>query len=134
MISPFKRGAVPGTSRGGLSFIGPDVIITGNVAAPSDLHVDGRIEGDIRCGTLVLGESGIVIGNIVADEARLAGLVEGTINARRLNLSGTARATGDVRYEAITIEVGAQVAGRFTHGEEKLIEAPPVPKLIAASD
>lgn len=29
------------------SVIGADVVITGNISAKVDLHVDGRVEGDI---------------------------------------------------------------------------------------
>ncbi len=40
-------------SGGMFSVIGPDVVITGNIATTADLHNDGRVDGDVPCGNLV---------------------------------------------------------------------------------
>lgn len=95
------------------SVIGADVAIKGNVEASADLHVDGVVEGDIACTSLVQGESSRIEGSIVADGARLAGLLRGTITVRELVVLKTARIEGDVHYETLTIEQGANVNGRF---------------------
>jgi len=95
------------------SVIGPDVTIKGDVSASADLHVDGRIEGDIACSSLVQGEGSVIVGAIEAESARLAGQVRGTITARDLVVLQSARIEGDVHYDALTIEQGAQVEGRF---------------------
>jgi cytoskeletal protein CcmA (bactofilin family) len=112
-----------------MSFIGHDVVITGNMEAEGDIHVDGRVDGDIRCAALIQGDGGRIAGGIVADQARIAGLVEGSIAARDVLLSRTARVTGDVAYESLSIETGAQVAGSFAH---RPANAEPL-KLIASS-
>ena len=111
----FLRGAKAGAQGAGadFSFIGPEVVVTGNIETAGRLHVDGRIVGDLRCGVLSQGESGAVIGNIVAGEARLAGLVDGAVEAGALSLEATARVTGDVLYESVGIARGAEVEGRF---------------------
>lgn len=95
------------------SVIGNDVIIRGNVEASADLHIDGTIEGDIVCASLVQGESSRVEGAISADNARLSGTVKGTITVRELVVLRSARVEGDVHYETLTIEQGANVTGRF---------------------
>lgn len=97
------------------SVIGADVIIRGDIQASADLHVDGRVEGDIACSSLVQGESSSITGQITAETARLAGHVNGSINARELIVLKTAQIEGDVHYDALTIEQGAQVEGRFAH-------------------
>lgn len=104
-------------SAGGSTFsvIGSDVVIRGDIEATVDLHVDGRIEGDIKCASLVQGEGSHVEGAIVAETARLAGSVSGSITARELVVLRTARINGDVHYDALTIEQGAEVEGRFAH-------------------
>lgn len=102
-------------SAGTFSVIGTDVVIKGDIAASADLHVDGRIEGDITCSALVQGESSMIMGAIQAENARLAGHVNGSITARELVILKTAQIEGDVNYDALTIEQGAEVEGRFAH-------------------
>ena len=95
------------------SVLGSDIRITGNISASEDLHIDGSVDGDIHCGALVQGESSTVNGAIEADSARLAGTVDGSITAKTLVILKTARITGDVHYDTLTIEQGASVEGKF---------------------
>ena len=101
------------------SVIGADVVITGNITASADLHIDGTVDGDITCKSLVQGEKSAINGAVVAETARLAGKVTGSITARELVILKTARIEGDVHYDALTIEQGAQVDGRFAHRDAK---------------
>jgi cytoskeletal protein CcmA (bactofilin family) len=109
-------GSAPRSSSGsgGLSFIGSEVTITGNVSGNGDIHLDGTIEGDLACNSLILGAGGRVRGNISAEKATLGGTVQGTTDARTLTVEKTARIEGDLVYENVTIENGAQVDGRLT--------------------
>ncbi len=95
------------------SVVGTDVKIRGDVEASADLHVDGSINGDIVCASLVQGEGSLIEGSIRAETARLSGTVKGTINAQELIILKSARIEGDVHYKALTIEHGATVDGRF---------------------
>jgi hypothetical protein len=61
---------------------------------------------------MIQGNAGIVAGNITADEARLAGTVEDGDGAH-LVVEATARIMGDVAYDVISIEAGAQIDGRL---------------------
>lgn len=97
------------------SVIGADVTIRGDVTASTELHVDGSIEGDIQCASLVQGETSTITGAVTAESARLAGRVVGSITARDLVVLRSARIEGDVHYDALTIEQGAQVDGRLAH-------------------
>lgn len=96
------------------SVIGADVVITGNISATVDLHIDGSVEGDISCASIIQGEGSRITGGIIADSARLSGVVDGSINARELIIARTARVKGDVAYENINIETGGVVEGCFT--------------------
>lgn len=103
------------TMAGSFSILGADVAIKGDLTASADLHIDGNVEGDITCAALVQGESSTVTGAIKAHTARLSGTVHGSIEAGELVILKSARIHGDVAYDALTIEQGAQVDGRFTH-------------------
>ena len=97
------------------SVFGTDVVVKGDVTVSADLHVDGTVVGDITCASLVQGEGSTVEGSIKAETARLAGTVKGTITARELVILRSAKIEGDVHYDALTIEHGATVEGRFAH-------------------
>ena len=115
----FNKTSTSGTatnpvSGSTFSVLGSDIAIKGDIAASADLHVDGRVEGDIACSSLVQGETSEIVGNVHAESARLSGTVRGSITARDLVVLKTARIHGDVHYDALTIEQGAQVDGRFS--------------------
>jgi cytoskeletal protein CcmA (bactofilin family) len=111
---PARRNG--GSSGHGFSVLGADVVVTGNVRATSDLHVEGRVEGDLDCGNLVIGPEASVRGQVRAESARIAGTVEGGVAIRQLTVEAGARILGDVEYENISIENGAHIDGRLKHG------------------
>ena len=136
MFSKFSnspKAASPMSATGArstpFSLIGGDVVVTGDVTASVDLHIDGVIEGDIRCAALVQGPESRIKGHVVARSVHLAGLVDGSIAAEELVVASTARITGDVTYDRISIEPGSRIDGRLAHkdsakpatGELKLI-------------
>ena len=111
------NGMASNTRGGASSFsvLGADLSIKGDLSAQADLHIDGKIEGDVDCASLVQGETSAIHGAIRAKSARLSGTVHGSIEAAELVILKSARIHGDVSYDALTIEQGAQVDGRFTH-------------------
>lgn len=119
---------------GGLSVIGADVTVTGNIDTPGDLHIDGTVEGDIRCGSLVQGASGRIVGSVVATSARLAGAIEGRVSATSLVIEKAARLRGDADYRSLQIENGAQVDGRMAHLAEGRAGSDSPLRLVDASD
>uniref|UniRef100_UPI0035CBA451 bactofilin family protein n=1 Tax=uncultured Sphingomonas sp. TaxID=158754 RepID=UPI0035CBA451 len=104
-----------GGKRGVFSLIGPDVVITGNIAASADLHIGGRVAGDVRCANLVQESDSHIEGAIDADTARIAGSITGSVSVRTLTIERAARIVGDLAYESITIEPGAVINGRLQH-------------------
>jgi cytoskeletal protein CcmA (bactofilin family) len=100
------------SGSGTLSFLGAEVTITGNIGGQGNLHIDGRVDGDVNCASLIVGNSGQVNGNITADDAKVAGTVTGTVAAKVLTIEASARITGDLSYDSVSVETGAQVDGR----------------------
>jgi cytoskeletal protein CcmA (bactofilin family) len=94
------------------SLIAEGVRIHGNMETAGDLHLDGAVEGDLRVGFLVIGETGSVAGAIHADAVEIRGRVTGVICARRVKLWSTARVDGDISHTEIAIEAGAHFEGR----------------------
>ncbi|WP_235973710.1 bactofilin family protein [Parasphingopyxis marina] len=109
--------AIPSSSANSSTFsvIGADVTVSGDIDATVDLHVDGRVEGDIRCATLVQGSNSMIKGGISAEQARISGNVEGSITAKELIVEASAKVVGDVTYEKLSISPGGHVEGSFRH-------------------
>ncbi len=103
------------SAKSTFSVIGSDVTISGDIRAAADLHIDGRVEGDIACASLVQGSESHIKGQIQAQSARLAGHIEGAVSVGELVIEASARISGDVSYESITVAQGAHVDGRFAH-------------------
>jgi len=125
-----------------VAVIGAGVRIKGDVEADIDLQIDGHVQGDVRCGTLILNEHAVISGSIVADRVRVAGLVEGGIEAIDLAVEAGAHIKGEVSYSRLRISNGGIFEGTMTHrpipaesGEEerlKLVsgEAPSKPQRV----
>ncbi|MEL7189200.1 MAG: polymer-forming cytoskeletal protein [Pseudomonadota bacterium] len=107
------------SSNSTFSVLGSDVVIKGDISASADLHIDGTVEGDIKCASLVQGEGSQISGSVMAETARLSGRVTGSITARELVILKSALIEGDVHYDALTIEQGAQVDGRFAPNSQR---------------
>lgn len=90
--------------------------INGNIMTSGDLRVDGRIAGDISCtAKLIIGEKGIVIGNIHCKSGEVSGEVEGRIVAvENLQLNQTATVKGDIESVHFIVESGATITGHCT--------------------
>ena len=121
-VSPMATGA----KHTPFSIIGGDVAVQGNIEASVDLHIDGRVEGDIACAALVQGPESRIQGHVTARNARIGGQIEGSISAEDLVIEASARITGDVTYQTISIATGGQVEGRMIHmsrtADLKLVE------------
>lgn len=111
---PRPVASVRNPAETSFSVLGADTLIKGDLSATADLHVDGRVEGDIDCGSIVQGESSEIVGGISAESARLAGTIRGSITTRELVILKTARIHGDVQYDTLTIEQGAVIEGRLS--------------------
>ena len=102
------------TSQGLLNLIGPGTEIKGDLICEGDIRIDGRVDGTVRVGQrLVIGEGGVVNGNIKAGNAIIAGSVTGNINtAQTTVLHGKSSVKGDIHTSQIIIESGARFNGR----------------------
>jgi len=122
--SPPARAAA-GARQSTFSVLGGDVVVRGDISASVDLHLEGRVEGDVSCASLVQGPESVIHGAVSAETARLAGTVDGSIIVRALIIQASARITGDVTYESLTIEQGSRIEGRLSHRYETSTPAPP---------
>ncbi|RME89014.1 MAG: polymer-forming cytoskeletal family protein [Candidatus Hydrogenedentota bacterium] len=78
------------------------------------LRIDGTFEGRIDSASkVIVGESGLVRTNIIANKVVVAGTVEGNIYApEEVHLLATAKVTGDIVSGNLIMEPGVIFEGR----------------------
>ena len=114
------------TSTGSLDILGT---VKGNVTIAGKLNITGNIEGDSKAeeifadgarivgevvsnGTIKVGQSSVIKGNIVATAAVLAGAVKGDIDVKGpVVLDSTSIIMGNIKSKSIQINNGAAIEG-----------------------
>jgi len=101
-----------GETAKSVSVIGSDLTIAGNLIRKGEVQVDGIVEGDIDGSHVVVGESAVVTGGILADEVVVRGHVIGSVHGRRVMLQTTSQVEGDIFHQSLSIEQGAMFEGK----------------------
>lgn len=131
-----RSGVVPSMSqqpqkpKPAASILSSDITVTGNVLSSGDIQVEGKVEGDIRAQTLIVGESAVVQGEVLAEEVVVHGRVIGRLRGVRVRLTATARVEGDIVHKTIAIESGAHFEGSVQRQEDPLAQAQHQPARI----
>lgn len=97
-----------------ISVIGSDIVITGNIEASVDLHIEGKVVGDVRCATLILGENSSVNGHIYAQRVKVSGTLDGAVETKDLAVEASARVKGEITYERLRVANGGIIEGTIT--------------------
>ena len=94
--------------------------IIGTIVANNDIRIDGIVEGDIQCrGKVVIGEKGVIKGNIHCTNAEVQGRIEGKVEAlQTLALRATAHIEGDVITQSLIVEPNAIFCGTCQMGKK----------------
>lgn len=93
------------------SIIGSDLTITGDLVSTGDIKVDGRVDGNITCRTLTLGEEPLLNSEIAAETVRICGTFNGQVKANKVVLTSNAKVSADIAQEVLEIEPGASLEG-----------------------
>src|ERR1700737_1356049 len=80
-----------------VALIGEGCAFEGDIISPSSTRIDGSVSGRISTkGVLVVGEKGIVSGEIKAIEVIVHGRIEGSVESQRLEIKRDSSVVGDV--------------------------------------
>ena len=106
------RGSIVGNieALGKLNITG---VIQGNSQAAEIYAESARITGELRSnGSVKVGQSTVIIGNIFANSAVIAGAVKGDIDVRGpVILDSSAIVMGDIKSKSVQINNGAVIEG-----------------------
>ena len=90
-----------------ITLIGEGCLFEGNITSPASTRLDGTIKGNIDSkGTLVVGEGGVISGEVKAIEISVRGRVEGNIESEKLIIKNGGIVSGDVHSKSFIIEDG----------------------------
>jgi len=90
----------------GNTLIGNGTTITGEIVSKFDIRIDGTFKGNVTGDSkVILGQDGVVEGDINCAQADILGNVKGNITVKELlNLRGKANVTGDIYVLKLQIE------------------------------
>jgi cytoskeletal protein CcmA (bactofilin family) len=86
--------------------------IVGSVTAEGLVEVNGQIDGELHCTSLVISRGAHVNGTVAAERVVVDGEVEGPIQGVDVVLKSQAQVVGDIHHQSLAIEKGAYFEGR----------------------
>jgi len=133
--SPQPKAAAPAMGKMVPSIIGEDLSIQGNVSSKGEIQVDGQIQGDVHCGSLLLGDKAQINGSVVAEDVVVRGKVMGSVRGLRVTLQSQSHVEGDIYHQSLAIEQGAYFEGKSRRSDNPLEDASsgPTPSSAATS-
>ncbi len=109
-MSAMSPGAATQVARGSR--------IVGEISGVAELRIDGEVEGKLNLeGSVVIGESGSVKGEIQARTVQVSGKMVGNVVGREsVSILGNGSVEGDVVSPRMSIADGAFFKGRVEMG------------------
>lgn len=108
--------------QGAYTFLGKGVDFKGKAKFDGSVRIDGHFDGQIISqDTLVIGEQGVIKGEIVCENFICSGKIEGNIvAAQKIQLLKPAVLIGNVRAPAFSVEEGVVFQGTCDMGASGL--------------
>ena len=98
--------------------IGKGTVVEGNIEASGNIRIEGKIIGNLKSKSkAALGQSSVVDGNVIAQNADVEGTVRGKVEITDLLiLKSTATVHGDISTGKLVVEPGAVFNGSCKMG------------------
>ncbi len=92
--------------------------ITGNITCSGDIRIDGALNGTlVSQGKLVVGNSGVIEGEVKCKNADVSGSINAKIYVEELlQLNSTSNIVGEINTKKLSIEPGANFSGTCNMG------------------
>ena len=102
----------------GTTLISAGTTLKGDISSNADLRIDGTIVGNINCSSkIVIGNSGLVEGDIFGNHADIIGKISGNIRVKELlQLRGDCVVNGNIYAAKLQIEPTATFNGQCHMG------------------
>ncbi len=107
---PYTPGVQSSASAGGgRSHFAAGAKLSGDLSVPGLLELLGEFDGKMSADAVVIEESGSAVGEIRAASVAVKGRFEGKIFGGDVKLHSGARVSGEIVYQTLSIESGAEV-------------------------
>lgn len=112
-LDPPPSTAATPDGAGGTSVIAAGLKIVGDVETAGTLKIEGTVQGSIRgARQVIVGRSGVIQGDIQAEEIVIGGRVVGTVNAaERVEIQANSVIEGDIHTRSIVVFEGGVLNG-----------------------
>ena len=117
-VSVNTPSSVVSRDKSGPSLVGIDLAVTGNLTSNGEIHIEGEVQGDVRCASLIIGDNARVTGGVVAEDIIVRGNLMGTIRGMRVTLQSSSHVEGDIFHKSLAIEQGAFFEGKSRRAED----------------
>lgn len=102
-----------------LTLISDGCKFEGNLSSPSTTKIDGHVVGNLRGESgIIIGEKGVVEGNVNAVDVVIMGTVKGNIKAHKLEIKRSGSLDGDITVEELVTEAGSRFNGNSKMGDK----------------
>ena len=110
--SPLTAPAASAAAKQIDTVIAEQCTLEGDLTTQNSIKVDGQIKGTLRAeGRAIIGETGVVKGDVHAADLLVLGRLEGNVFAQRLHLQASANIHGNIRTESLQVDPGALYHG-----------------------
>jgi cytoskeletal protein CcmA (bactofilin family) len=99
---------------GGRSHLGAGSRIVGELSFPGTVELPGYVKGRVEAAAIVIEETGEVEGELHAASIAIKGRFNGEVNGGTVQLHASARVVGNIAYESLSIDSGAELEGKCT--------------------
>jgi cytoskeletal protein CcmA (bactofilin family) len=94
------------------SVIGEGYTFTGELTGSTVIRIEGKVIGNVQVGAgVILGEHGIIEGDITSQSVIVYGTVHGNTNTKQLEIKSSGRIYGNIIADTLEIEMGAKYNG-----------------------
>jgi len=96
------------------SFIGSGTEFQGGLNVKGALRVEGQFDGKVNAACVILGETGVIKGEVSAKKIIIGGKIEGNLRVQEIvEIKATGKVLGDIFTKIISITEGAKVNGKI---------------------
>jgi cytoskeletal protein CcmA (bactofilin family) len=111
-----KMAKQPEPDHTSINLVGTGTTIKGEIFSNGDIRIDGTIIGTVESkGKVVVGNTGLVEGDIICQNADFSGNIKARVEVSELlTLKASARLFGEIITNKLAIEPGAVFTGSCT--------------------